>query len=248
MPRLLRDYALLAQIQFLELRTWAPITLIFSALFPAAMILGFGVIGGGVSRSGFIYIVSGTTVMSLLVTIGITGTAQDLGEMQRKGDFQYYASLPISKASLLGAIVTVRVVSALPGLILTLVLGSMRYHTPADLNVGTLALLPVTVLALAGVGAAIGLLVSDFRVVATLSQLSFVVVMFASPVLIPLHQLPHALQWLAYALPPSYAADGLRHALTANLGGRFLLDIAVLATAAVISLGAVGRSMRWRLS
>jgi ABC-2 type transport system permease protein len=244
---MLRTYGLLTRIQLLELRTWGPITVVFTTLFPIAMILGFGVIGGGVPESGFLYVVTGTAVMSL-VTIGITATAQDLGEMQRKGDFQYYASLPISKASLVGAIVTVRVLSALPGLALTLVIGSSRYDTPADINLGTLALLPLTVLALSGVGAAIGLLITDFRVVATLSQLSFIVVMFASPVLIPLHSLPDPLQWFAYALPPTYAADGFRHALAGTLDTRFLLDVGVLAACAVVSLVAVGRGMRWRVT
>jgi ABC-2 type transport system permease protein len=244
---MLRDYGLLTQIQLLELRTWGPITVIFTTLFPMAMIFGFGVIGGGVSSSGFIYVVTGAAVMSL-VTIGIIATAQDLGEMQRNGDIQYYASLPISKAALLGAIVTVRVLIAVPGLAVTLILGSAHYDTPADLNVGTLVLLPLTVLALAGIGAGIGLLITDFRVVATVSQLSFVVAMFASPVLIPHDELPEVLQWFAYALPPTYAADGLRHALTSSLDGRFLLDVGVLAACAVVSLAAVGRWMRWRVA
>jgi ABC-2 type transport system permease protein len=85
-------------------------------------------------------------------------------------------------------------------------------------------------------------------VVATLSQLSFIVVMFASPVLIPLHSLPDVLQWFAYALPPTYAADGFRHALAGTLDARFLLDVGVLAACAVVSLVAVGRGMRWRVT
>jgi ABC-2 type transport system permease protein len=246
MRALLRDYPLLLRIQLLELRTWGPIVVIFTTLFPIAMILGFGLIGGGVSKAGHIYIVTGAAVISL-VTIGITATAQDLGEMQRDGVFQYYASLPISKGALLAAIVTVRVLTALPGLALTLVVGALRYHTPASVNVATIALLPLTVLALAGVGAAIGILIRDFRVVAALSQLAFIVVMFASPVLIPQAKLPHVLQWFAYALPPTYAADGFRHALTAALDGRLLLDVGVLAAFAVASLVAVARGLRWRL-
>ena len=246
MRALLRDYPLLLRIQLLELRTWGPIVAIVTTLFPLAMILGFGLIGGGVSKSGYIYIVTGAAVISL-VTIGIMATAQDLGEMQRDGVFQYYASLPISKAALLAAIITVRVATAIPGLALTLVIGSLRYHTPANVNVATVALLPLTVLALAGVGAAIGILIRDFRVVASISQLAFVVVMFASPVLIPQAKLPHVLQVVAYALPPTYAAEGFRHALTASLDGRLLLDVGVLAAFALASLAAVGRGLRWRL-
>jgi ABC-2 type transport system permease protein len=246
MRALLRDYPLLLRIQLLELRTWGPIVAIFTTLFPIAMILGFGLIGGGVARDGYIYIVSGAAVISL-VTIGVMATAQDLGEMQRDGVFQYYASLPISKAALLGAIVTVRVLTALPGLALTLVVGALRYDTPASVNAATLALLPLTVLSLAGIGAALGILIRDFRVVAAVSQLTFIVVMFASPVLIPHDSLPGVLQWLSWALPPTYAADGLRRALSANLDARLLADLGILAACAAVSLVAVARGLRWRV-
>lgn len=246
MRALLRDYPLLLRVQLLELRTWGPIVAIFTTLFPMAMILGFGVIGGGVDRDGYIYIVSGAAVISL-VTIGVMATAQDLGEMQRDGVFQYYASLPISKASLLSAILTVRVMTALPGLALTLVFGALRYDTPTSVNAATLALLPLTVLALAGIGAAIGILIRDFRIVAAVSQLTFIGVMFASPVLIPHDDLPPVLQWGSYVLPPTYAADGLRRALSADLDARLWIDITVLAGCALLTLLAIARGLRWRV-
>jgi ABC-2 type transport system permease protein len=245
MRGLLHDYPLLTRVQLLELRTWGPITVIFTTLFPMAMILGFGVIGGGVSASGHIYIVSGAAVISL-VTIGVMATAQDLGEMQRDGAFQYYASLPISKSALLGAIVTVRVLTAIPGLVLTLVVGSLLYDTPASINVATIALLPLAVLALAGIGAAIGILIRDFRVVAALSQLSFIVVMFASPVLIPEGALPPLLRWFSYLLPPTYAADGLRRSLEHAFDVRLLIDMSVLTVCALVTLIGVSRGLRWR--
>src|SRR3954451_18986556 len=105
MRALRHDYPLLLRIQLLELRTWGPLVAVLTTLLPIAMILGCGVIGGGVERDGYLYIVSGSAVISL-VTIGLVATAQDLGEMQRDGVFQYYASLPISKAALLGALTT----------------------------------------------------------------------------------------------------------------------------------------------
>jgi ABC-2 type transport system permease protein len=245
MRALRHDYPLLLRIQLLELRTWGPLVAVLTTLLPIAMILGFGAIGGGVERGGYLYIVSGSAVISL-VTIGLVATAQDVGEMQRDGVFQYYASLPISKAALLGALTTVRVLTALPGIVVTLAVGALRYDTPTSLNVATLALLPLTVLALSGIGAAIGILVRDLRAVAALSQLALIAVMFASPVLIPRENLPAVLQGLAYALPPTYAADGLRHALAADLDARLLADLGVLALCTALSLTLVARGLRWR--
>lgn len=246
MKQTLRDYALLTKIQFLELRTWGPVIALITTVFPILMIFGFGVIGGGVPRSGLIYVVTGAAVVSL-VTIGITTTSQELGDMRTTGVLHYYASLPISKAALLAAILTVRVLTALPGLTLTLVLGSHFYHLPLSVNVATAALIPLTVLALSGVGAAIGILITDFRVVALLSQVAFIVVMFASPVLIPEQKLPGVLQPFAYLLPPTYAADGFRRALMGTLDARLLVDCGVLAVCAVVSLVGVARGLPWYL-
>jgi ABC-2 type transport system permease protein len=242
----LADYVILTQVQLLELRTWGPITAFATTLFPLMMIFGFGVIGGGVSPEGLIYVVTGSAVVSL-VTIAITAASQDLGQMRQTGVFQYYASLPISKVALLAAILTVRVLTALPGLALTLTVGSQMYDLPLRVSPAALLLLPLTVLALSGVGAAIGILIADFRVVALLSQVAFVVVMFASPVLIPADRLPLPLQWLAYLLPPTYAADGFRRALTGVNDERLLLDIVVLALCALASLVGIARGLRWRL-
>ena len=50
------------------------------------------------------------------------------------------------------------------------------------------------------------------------------------------------LQGSAYALQPTYAADGSRHALAGTLA----LDIGVLAACALVSLVSVERGMRWR--
>jgi hypothetical protein len=81
-------------------------------------------------------------------------------------------------------------------------------------------------------------------VVATLSQLSFIVVMFARRCW-SAAQPAGVFQGLAYALQPTYAADGLRHALAGTLDARLALDIGALAACALVSLIAVERGMRW---
>jgi hypothetical protein len=46
----------------------------------------------------------------------------------------------------------------------------------------------------------------------------------------------------------TYAADGFRHAVADTLDGRPALDIGALAACAVVSVAAVGRGMRWRVT
>src|SRR5262249_38145256 len=153
----------------------------------------------------------------------------------------------ISRGALLAAILSVRVLAALPGVTVTLVVGSRLYNLPGSLNLALIALLPLTVLALSGLGAAIGVLIADARVVDLVAQLVLVSVMFASPVLIPADRLPGVLQILAYLSPPAYAADGLRRAMAGLLDARLLLDLGVLTVCSVVSLVGVTRGLPWRL-
>jgi ABC-2 type transport system permease protein len=246
MRRWLSEYLILTRIQALELRTWGPITVFVTMLFPLLMIFGFGSIGGGVSREGLVYVVTGSAVVAL-VTISITATSQELGTLRQSGAFAFYASLPISKSGLVTAILSVRVITALPGLALTLCVGAWLYALPIRLSPAALVLLPLTVLSLSGIGAAIGTLIADFRVVALLSQVAVVVAMFGAPVLIPLDSLPAPLQWLSLVLPPTYAADGFRRALFGVADQQLAVDILALGVCAVVSLVSLSRGLPWRL-
>lgn len=246
MNSFLREYTTLTTINLIELRSWGPLIVLFTTAFPLMMIYGFGAIGGGVQKDGALYVVTGTAVMSI-VTIGITATAQELGNMRTTGVFQYYASLPISMSALTTAIITVRMLIALPGVILTIVFGAVFYDLSLTISGTAILMLPLTAIALSGVGAIIGVMVLDFRVVALLAQLTLLVVMFTSPVLIPNEQLPQALQWIGYLLPPTYAADGLRRALTGVTDLRLMVDIAMLAGWSAFSLVGVSRALTWQV-
>lgn len=240
-----REYFVLLGIQVLEYRSWGIITAIFTTLFPLAMIYGFSLIGGGVPEDGLIYLVTGAAIISL-VTVGITATSQELASMRREGVLEYYASLPISKAGLLASLLTVRVVMVIPGIVLTLVVGSKLYGTPLDINAYSVLLVPLTVLSISGVGVALGSLISDVRAVGTLSQLAFIIVMFASPVLIPMDRLPPAIQWFSYALPTTYAAEGFRQALAGQVDTSLFSNIIVLALFALLSILATTIGLSWR--
>lgn len=231
----LSDYLVLSTIQVLEYRAWGLITAIFTTLFPLAMIYGFRLIGGDGAGSDIDYLVTGSAIVSL-VTIGITATSQEVATLRREGVMVYYASLPIRKGTLLASMLTVRVAMVMPGISLTLLLGSKFYGTPLDVNAYSLVLVPLTVLAICGVGVALGVLVSDVGAVGTLSQLAFILVMFASPVLMPMERLPEAVRWFSYLLPTTYAAEGFRWALSGQVESGLIVDIVALAVFAVLSL------------
>lgn len=246
MTKYWQEFRLLFMVQMLEERRWwMPIVLV-TAFFPLVMVFGLGIIGSGQTRAGLAYIITGSTIVSL-TTVGVTVVAQELAQMKEQGVFLYYASLPVAKGSLLLAVLASRLVLQLPGILGALVGGSLLYGYHLSPNPLLLLILPLTALALSGAGAAMGILIPSLQLVNVLSQFALFVVLFCAPVMIPIDRLPLPLQWFGLLLPPSYAADALRRVITGISDPRLLLDLAILAGFAALSLVGVTRGLRWRL-
>ncbi len=246
MKRFWMEVRYLFTIQILEERGWLAGTIFFTTIFPLLLVFGLGIIGSGQTKEGLTYIITGSTISSLTF-VGITMVGQSLGWMKDRGDFLYYASLPISKSSLIVAVMTSKLVLQLPGIIAAMVGGTLMYDLNFKPNPLVLVILPLTALALSGLGAAIGLLSPSYQLVNIFSQVAGITVMFAAPVMIPWESLPKVLQWFGWLLPPSYAADALRRAVLGINDSRLMLDLAVLAACAIFSIIGVTKGLRWRL-
>ena len=246
MARYWLEFRLLFAVQMLEEWVMWTLTLFFTTFFPLFMVFGFGAVGSGQTRDGLLYVITGSTVVSL-VTVGITMVSQQLSWMKQQGVFLYYASLPISKISLLLAVMASRLILQLPGIVVALLGGTLLYGFHISPNPLLLVILPLTALALSGVGAAIGLVLPSPQLVSLVSQVAIILVLFGAPVLIPLDHLPLPLQWFGLLLPPTYAADALRRALAGVSDAHLALDIGVLALFAAGSLAVVTRGLEWRL-
>jgi ABC-2 type transport system permease protein len=114
---------------------------------------------------------------------------------------------------------------------------------PSPLIVLVMILSP---LALSGLGALIGILSPNQQVSGVFANIFMVLVMFLSPVFVPISRLPGILQITARVLPPTYAADALRQTLSGSLTLAFLLDVAVLAAFSLGSFYLVTSRLDWR--
>ncbi len=234
-------------VQILEQRSMLAFLLFFGTFFPVLMVFGFGHFGGGLTYEGLLYTVSGAAVLSLVVS-GINMVGQGVAEMKQNGTFIYYASLPISKAALIVGLLGSRVLISIPGLVLSLVAGTLLYGTPLPVNPLIVVIMILAAVSMSGVGAAIGIVSPNQYIASFITQVAQVVVIFAAPILMPVSSLPLPLQITGYLLPPTYAADALRRALIGATDGTFLLDIGILALCGVASLVLTARGLKWRLS
>jgi ABC-2 type transport system permease protein len=240
-----REFRLLFMIQILEMRNLWVVTLIFSSVIPFIMVFGLGSIGSGQNTEGLIYIVSGSTVV-MLVTLGVVGLSQEMATMKLQGIFLYYASLPISKESLLVAVLMARLITQIPGVIIILVGGSLIYHLPLQTNPLIIPILLLSLLSLSGIGGAMGLALPP-QIVPILASVTLFGILFGAPVLIPLAHFPVFLRWIGLLLPPTYAADALRGTFTNSNVFPLPVDIGVLVASTIASFWLIARGVKWKL-
>lgn len=241
-----RNYIHLSAVIILEFRQWLTMILSISVLLNLGMVFAFSFISGSREPELGRYFVSGAAVMSL-VTLGVMMVAQDMAQSRRNGAILYYASLPISKTAFILAVVTGNGMAAIPGMIITLLVGSWYFGFSVALNPLMLAVVPLSAVSLAGVGAAIGLGIPNWRVAGLVAQATMFFIMFFAPVMIPLERLPAVLQYTGMVLPPTYAAQAFRAALQPEITAMLLRDIAILAVFGLGSLAIVARTLKWRL-
>lgn len=233
--------------QMMEVRTTWYWFVVFGMFMPLSMVFGFARIGSGLSdRTSLIFIISGAAIFAV-ATEGIVTMAQRVGTMKKEGMLVYYASLPISKVAFIIAIMFSRLIVALPGMVMPILIGPLLYKVNLEPSLWIFILLPLTALALSAIGMVLGSLISSLELVSVITNVLIFVLLMGAPVFIPVESLPLPLQIMGYLLPPTYAADALRHALDGSTGTAFYLDLAALVAMTLISFYVLARWLKWRL-
>jgi ABC-2 type transport system permease protein len=246
MGRFWRNYIHLTAVMVLEYRQWLPMLISLTVLLNLGMVFAFSFIAGSRNPDLGRYFVSGAAVMSL-VTLGVMIVAGDMAQARRNGTILYYASLPISKTAFILAVVTGNGLAAVPGMVLTVLVGSWYFGFPLTVNPGLLLVVPLSAISLAGLGAAIGLGIKNWRVAGLVAQVTMFFIMFFAPVMIPSERLPSILQLTGQVLPPTYAARAFRIALGPEMPMELLVDLMFLAAFGLGTLAIVARTLKWRL-
>lgn len=117
-----------------------------------------------------------------------------------------------------------------------------------DYNLWIAFILLLTAFALASIGLALGVLVSDPDLTGQLGNLLLILLLLASPIFIPSGSLIIPFQVIGYFLPPTYAAEALRLALTSDFNSSFYLDLGMLIALMFVSFFLINRFLRWRVN
>lgn len=237
-------FRLLFRLLFSDYRDAAPFLLFSGIVIPAGVMLTSGSMLSGYG-SGAAWVLAGNAVMALAIG-SASFTLSRVGQLRLLHQLDFYATLPVGRGLFLLALFVLSQFTALPGLAGSLLLG----HFALGIGLGQImpALLPALLAAatLSIVGAAVGSLCRTMAQVNMAANLVTCVVLFLTPVMVPVERVFLPLRLLAHVLPTGQAALAIADALAGQFGLRFwLLTGALLLWVALAAIYGA-RRLDWR--
>ncbi|MFD3335549.1 ABC transporter permease [Streptomyces sp. NPDC058700] len=230
--RLLPAMAAVYRAQLSRARV-ARIPLLFVATFQSVgiMVLMRGVVDGGSEARA---VVAGSTVL-VVAFVALNLLAQYFGQLRAGGGLDHYATLPVPPAAVVLGAAGAYASFTVPGTAVTAVAGSVLFGLPLG-NLWILAaVVPLAGAALAGLGAALGLLAPRQELATLLGQLGMSAALLLG--VLPAERLPGPIGWARDLLPSTYGVEALARTFEPHPDwAAVALDLAVCAAVGVVSL------------
>ncbi|UCM87357.1 ABC transporter permease [Streptomyces marincola] len=189
----------------------ARIPLLFVATFQSIgiMVLMRGVVDGGAGEEARA-VVAGSAVL-VVAFVALNLLAQYFGQLRSAGGLDHYATLPVPAAAVALGTAAAYASFTVPGVLVTAVTGSLLYQLPMGGLWVLLAVVPLAGAALAGLGAALGLLAPRAELATLCGQLGMSAALLLG--VLPEGRLPGLVRLARDLLPSTYGVDALAVAL-----------------------------------
>jgi ABC-2 type transport system permease protein len=213
MRKVWRSYLLMLKWQALGSRVILPLNLVVQLMIAAGFIIGIGFFYPVMTTETAKFLTTGAPTI-ILMMVGLVLAPQIVAMARQAGSFDYIWSLPVRRLVYVAADATIWVLVSLPGVILSLVLGSLYFHF--SLHISWLVIPAVLLISATGVfmGYTIAFGAPKPELASLATQVIVFLVMLFSPVMYPASQLPGWLERLHEVLPIKYMADLSRGTLT----------------------------------
>ncbi|MER5944604.1 ABC transporter permease [Streptomyces sp. NPDC001904] len=212
----------------------ARIPLLFVATFQSIgiMILMRGVVDQGGREAQAV--VAGSAVL-VVAFVALNLLAQYFGQLRAAGGLDHYATLPVPPASVVLGAAGAYASFTVPGTVVTAVVGCAMFDLPLAHLWVLAAVIPLAGAALAGLGAALGLLAPRPELATLLGQLGMSAALLLG--VLPADRMPEVVRYARDLLPSTYGVE----AFARTFGDRpdwpvVLLDLGVCAAVGVASL------------
>ncbi|MFG3344835.1 ABC transporter permease [Streptomyces sp. NPDC048018] len=211
----------------------ARIPLLFVATFQSIgiMVLMRGVVDGGAEARA---VVAGSAVL-VVAFVALNLLAQYFGQLRAGGGLDHYATLPVPPAAVVLGAAGAYASFTVPGTVVTAVAGSVLFGLPLTHLWILVAVVPLSGAALAGLGAALGLLAPRQELATLLGQLGMSAALLLG--VLPAERLPGPIGWARDLLPSTYGVEALARTFDAHPDWTAVaLDLAVCGAVGVVSL------------
>lgn len=241
----LRDVLYLTWSQLLNIRTgWVWYFLLSSFIPIITLFFLFLILSYQIDIA--VYVVTGNIVFA--VVLGSLGTlGEQLGWMKQNRFFEHYAVLPVSKLSLITALVIRSTLFSIPPMAAVLIIGKFLFKLPIILHPALILIFILSGFSMSGIGALIGIYSKDANHANIATRVVFPILVFAAPVMVPVTYLPGILQYTSVLMPTTYIANVFRGALSGQTGWSFWLDMLIICLFTFVSLYFVARRFDWRV-
>ncbi|RMB87249.1 ABC transporter permease [Streptomyces shenzhenensis] len=211
----------------------ARIPLLFVATFQSVgiMIMMRGVVD---TRGEAQSVVAGSSIV-VVAYVALNLLSQYFGQLRASGGLDHYATLPVPPAAVVLGAAAAYASFTVPGTLVTAVFGCLLFGLPLTNLWILLAVIPLAGAALAGLGAACGLLAPRPELATLLGQLGMSAALLLG--VLPPDRMPEIVRLARDLLPSTYGVEA--YARTFGNGpdwARVLADLGVCAGVGVISL------------
>jgi ABC-2 type transport system permease protein len=211
----------------------ARIPLLFVATFQSVgiMILMRGVVdGGGEARA----VVAGSSVL-VVAFVALNLLAQYFGQLRASGGLDHYATLPVPPAAVVLGAAGAYASFTVPGTLVTAGVGCALFGLPIGHLWVLVAVIPLAGAALAGLGAALGLLAPRPELATLLGQLGMSAALLLG--VLPAERMPALISYARDLLPSTYGVEAFARTFDAHPDWAAVgVDLAVCAGVGVVSL------------
>lgn len=246
-PGLFRMFLIVFRILISEYRNTWFYHIFLGMLLPVGLAILLKSGSTTVSFDKAIFLLGGNMVISIVFGPTVMLITK-IGWGKEFREFDYWASLPVSKVILIVGMASVYFVFAIPGLLVSYGLGSWIFHLPLLGSLWLIVLAALGVLSLSGFGAMIGTYAKNGQLSSIYGNALIAIATFISPLIIPQESMPELLRLAAYALPTTYVADAFRKALVNDIGLSMLVDASMLIFFTLLFFRLVHSKLDWRNS
>jgi ABC-2 type transport system permease protein len=230
-----QSYSILLKWQGLKFKTVLPFVIVAQFFTGIGTVIGLGYMMPGIDSQTAMFLVTGGPTLSL-ITLGLVMVPQMVAQAKSSGMLDYMRSFPVPRMAFLAADLTIWLLSTLPGVILALVVGSLRYNFELRFSLLIVPAFTLVVLMATSVGYSIALLSPKAELVNVLTNLIIFSLFLFSPINFPVERLPNWLATIHRFLPVKYAADAVRGALVPEYSGGLGLALAILGAWCLVGL------------